>query len=200
MKRFLSFLLVAVLLLSSCGRTLNNKEETLAEFTDALKVYDRDAMSALLTEFPDKSQYVYLDDIFNDAKYIELYRLLYSDIDYKVKSSSKNQIVAEFTMPDIKSLYTGVVAIVMNIAISDQTLVDKLDENEENGIILTQEMMLTLAKQGKAASMTKEYTLTFTEKDGKTVIACDDELRALMTGDFFLSKNTTLEEVNNSTD
>ena len=31
--------------------------------------------------------------------------------------------------------------------------------------------------------------LTLIEKNGKTVIACDDELRLLMTGDLFLSKN-----------
>lgn len=197
MKRFVLLLTVVAILLSSCSYNVKNKEDTLEQFTEALRVYDREAMTDLLTEFPDKTPYVYLDDIFNDDKYIELYRILYPEITYAVTSSENDRLVVEYTMPDVQALYTGVVAMVMNLAMSDESLVDKLDENEENGIILIQEMMLALARQGNSVTTTtREYTLSFKEENGKTVIVCDDELRALITGNFFLSKKSTLAELN----
>lgn len=197
MKRIVLILLSAVLIfsLTGCGsRQSEDEEEVLAAFTEALRVYDREAMTALLTEFPDNTAYVYLDDIFNDEAYILLYQTLYSDITYAVRSREKNRIVAEYTMPDVQTLYAGVSAAVLNLALTDETLQEKLQENDENALILIQQTMLSWAKQeDMVETMTQEYTLSFTEKDGKTVIVCDDELRALITGNFFLSKKTTLE-------
>ena len=97
-------------------------------------------------------------------------------------------------MPDVQTLYAGVSAAVLNLALTDETLQEKLQENDENALILIQQTMLSWAEQeDMVETMTQEYTLSFTEKDGKTVIVCDDELRALITGNFFLSKKTTLE-------
>ncbi len=201
MKRVFLLLTTIVLLLSFCGCKASvsqeDAESTLAQFTDALKIYDREAMSALLTEFPDKTLYVYLDDIFNDEKYIELYRLLYTDITYAVKSYENNRMTVEFTMPNVQKMYTNVSALILNLALTDEELVSKLEDGDENGIILIQEMMLALAKQdGGVETMTQQFTLSFTYKGEKNVIVCDDELRALITGNFFLSKNSTLAEVN----
>ena len=135
------------------------------------------------------------DDIFNDAKYQELYRLLYTDITYAIKSTKNNRITAEFTMPNVQKLYANAAAMVTNLAFMDETLVDKLNENEENGIILIQELMLEMAKQdGKVETMEQEFTLSFAENNGKVVIVCDDELKALLTGNFFLSKNVKVPE------
>ncbi len=195
MKRLIVLLIAITMLLVSCGPAFNEEEQTLKQFVDAMKVYDTTEMSEFLTEFPDNTPYVYLDDIFNDAKYQELYRLLYTDIEYAVTSSENNRLTVDFTMPNVQKLYTDTAAMVMNLALSDETLVNKLNENEENGIVLIQEMMLALAKQeGSVERMTRTFTLTFERKGTKKVIVCDDELRALLTGNFFLSKNTKLPE------
>lgn len=195
MKRIILLVLAFVLLLTSCGIGTSAEEQTLERFTEAMRIYDKQAMAELLTAFPDKSPYVYLDDIFNDAKYQELYRLLYTDITYAIKSTKNNRITAEFTMPNVQKLYANAAAMVTNLAFMDETLVDKLNENEENGIILIQELMLEMAKQdGKVETMEQEFTLSFAENNGKVVIVCDDELKALLTGNFFLSKNVKVPE------
>ncbi len=203
MKRFFLLVVITVMLLSltgcGVGVTDHQMEKTLSQFTEALKEYDRDAMAALLTEFPDNSAYVYLDDIFNDDAYIKLYQTLFSEITYEIKSCEKNQIVAEYSMPNIQELYSTVTALILQMALSDENLSQKLAEDDQNGIILIQETMLSFAEESHyVETMEQEFTLTFTEVGGKTVIECNDELRALITGNFFLSKSTTLDEVNNA--
>lgn len=193
MKRLFVLLIAIVMLLTSCGPSSREEEQVLKQFYEGMKTYDTAAMAEVLSEFPDNKPYVYLDDIFNDAKYQELYRLLYTDIEYAVTSSENNRLTVDFTMPNVQKLYTDTAAMVMNLALSDESLVDKLNENEKNGIILIQEMMLALAKQeGNVEMMTETYVLTFKRQGRKSVIVCDDELRALLTGNFFLSKNTKL--------
>lgn len=195
MKRFILLLSVFAIMLVSCSGAATAEKQAFEQFSVALKTYNKQAMADLLTEFPDHTPYVYLDDIFNDQKYIELYRKLYTDITYAVKSTENDRITVEVIMPNVQKLYTDTAAYVMSLALTDPELVNKLDENEENGIILIQEMMLALAEQeGAVETMTEEFTLTFTEKEGKTVIVCDDQLRALITGNFFLSKNSTISD------
>ena len=195
MKRIALLIIASVLLLTSCGIRNSAEARTLARFTEALKRYDKPAMTEMLTAFPDKTPYVYLDDIFNDPKYQELYRLLYTDITYAVKSKENNRLTVEFTMPNIQMLYANAAAMVTNLAFMDETLVDKLNENEENGIILIQELMLEMARQeGKVETMKQKFTLSFAEKNGETLIVCDDELKALLTGNFFLSKSVKVPE------
>ncbi len=195
MKRIIPLITALLLMLTSCRSAASVQEQTLAEFTDAMRVYDKQAMTELLTVFPDKKPYVYLDDIFNDEKYQQLYRSLYIDITYAIKSKENNRITAEFTMPNVQKLYANAAAMVTNLAFMDETLVEKLNENEMNGIILIQELMLEMVKQEEnVETMKQEFTLSFAEKNGKTVIVCDDELKALLTGNFFLSKNVMVPE------
>ena len=75
MKRITAgFVLICILFsFGSCQKN-NGLIEQLFE---GLKTYDRAIMSEVLTEFPDNSSYVYLDDIFNDEKYIKIYQLLF---------------------------------------------------------------------------------------------------------------------------
>lgn len=199
MKRIVLFLLMIVMLFSFCGCSSVSSEDaesTLDQFVKALKVYDKTAMSEHLTAFPDNSAYVYLDDIFNDTGYMELYRLLYGDLSYEIKSYEDDQMVVSFTMPNVQKLYTDVSGLVLSLAMSDTTLQEKLAENDENGIVLIREMMLSLAAQNKGIEqMTEDFILTFKNGGEKALILCDDELKALMTGNFFLSKNTTLESI-----
>ena len=137
-------------------------EETTALFTEALREYNREEMAVYLTQFPDNTAYVYLDDIFNDTGYIELYRMLYPNITYSIQSFEKNRAVIEYTMPNIQKLYTNVSAAVLNLALTDETLQQKLAENDENGIILIREMMLYYASSGNGIeNMTQQFTLTF---------------------------------------
>ena len=200
MKRFFLLLIAAVMLISSAGCSVSIDEskmnDTLTLFTNALKVYDRDAMTLLVTEFPDKTEYVYLDDIFNDEPYINLYRILFSDITYEIKSCEKNRIIAEFTMPNVQQLYSTVLAEVFQMVMSNEELQAKLDEDDQNGVILTQEMMLSLAINGEYETMIQEFTLTFKEKEDRVILVCDDQFRALITGNFFLSRNISQSDVN----
>lgn len=199
--RKLAVLLAAVIVLLTCGGCSSGvsreaMEETTALFTEALREYNREEMAVYLTQFPDNTAYVYLDDIFNDTGYIELYRMLYPNITYSIQSFEKNRAVIEYTMPNIQKLYTNVSAAVLNLALTDETLQQKLAENDENGIILIREMMLYYASSGNGIeNMTQQFTLTFQKKEGRTVIVCDDALRALITGNFFLSKNMTQESI-----
>ena len=190
MKRIFAFM-AALAMLLGLGGCSNANQSVVDQFVRGLNEYDRTVMAECLTEFPNNESYVYLDDIFNDAKYIELYQLLYGDISYKVKKTKGNKMTVEVTMPNVQKLYTETAAYVMNIAMSDKTLTDKLDENEENGIILMQEMMLAFARQENTVEeMVQDYELTFRESEGRMLIVCDDQLRAMMTGNFFLSKST----------
>lgn len=187
-----------MLTLCACGGVpqQSEMEQTLAEFVAALKVYDREKMAELLTEFPDNSKYVYYDDIFNDAGYIEMYRLLYTELAYKVVSAEGNQLIVEAEMPNVQALYSNILALVLQMSLDDATLQEKLGENDENGSVLVREMMLAYVKQGyDTEKMTTNFTLSFEKKSGKTVLTCDDELRAFMTGNFFLSKSNTIENI-----
>ncbi|MBQ7936391.1 MAG: hypothetical protein IJ333_08645 [Clostridia bacterium] len=202
MKRILAFCTVLMMLVSfsGCSRSFpkEDMEQTLAEFTEALKGYDREKMTSHLTEFPDHSQYVYLDDIFNDEAYMELYQLLYPQITYTVQSATDHQLIVDVTMPNVQMLYTNVMTLVLQMAMEDGELQQKLSESDENGIVLIQELMLAYVRQGnEVETMTQTFTLSFDAKDGKPVIVCDDQLRALITGNFFLSKNSTLAEIGN---
>lgn len=203
MKRFVLFLLAAVMLFSMAGcsgrLSQTEMEATLSDFTEALREYDRDAMTELLTEFPDNSAYVYLDDIFNDDPYIELYRVLFPDITYEIQAVKGNKLTVKYTMPNVQGLYSTVSALALQMAMSDESFQEKLSENDENGIVFIQEMMLYLALQGEdVETMTEEFTLTFKERGDQAVIVCNDELRALMTGNFFLSKNMREDEIGES--
>lgn len=193
MKRFILILVSVVLMLTSCSGVTSSEERLVEQFTTAMKTYNKQAMTELLTDFPDKTPYVYIDDIFNDQKYVDLYRKLYTNISYEIKSSENDSITIEMTMPNIQKLYTDSAAFVMNLALSDTELINKLDENEENGVILIQEIMLAYADQKDAVeTMTAEFTLKTVEEEGKLLIVCDDALRAMLTGNFFLAKNSTL--------
>lgn len=195
MKRLVLILLTVLLMFTSCSGVSSAEKKLIEQFTTAMKSYNKQAMSELLTEFPDKTPYVYIDDIFNDQKYVDLYRKLYTNISYEIKSSKNDSITIEMTMPNIQKLYTDSAAFVMNLALSDTELISKLDENEENGVILIQEIMLTYADQKDAVEMmTVEFTLKTVRDGGKLRIVCDDALRAMLTGNFFLSKNSTLAD------
>ncbi len=199
MKRVLSAFLIAILLLSMCSCGTKNKdamEQTFSAFMEALKVYDREQMTQLLTEFPDNTPYVYFDDIFNDTQYIEMYQILFADITYSIVEAKGDRLTVSVTMPNVQKLHAQITALVMNMALEDQALLNKLSENDENGSVLMREMMLAYAKNGyEMEQMTEEFTLRFTTKEEKTVLLCDDELRALMTGNFFLAKNDTRAEI-----
>lgn len=202
MKRVLVALLIGVLLLSMCG-CANKKEtameQTVSAFMEALRVYDREQMTELLSEFPDKTPYVYYDDIFNDTQYMEMYRILFADLTYSVVKVEDGRLAVSVTMPNVQKLYSDISAMVLNMALEDEALLTKLSENDENASILVREMMLAYAKNGyEMEQITEEFTLSFATKEGKSVLLCDDALRALMTGNFFLAKNDTQAEIHSA--
>ncbi len=199
MKRIVIILSIIALLLgfSGCSPSVssNEMEKTMGQFMDALKVYDREKMTACLDEFPDGSAYVYLDDIFNDEGYMELYRLTFKDLEYSIEDIEKNSLTIQCTNTDIQSLYSEVTATVMQMALSDEALQKKLDEDEKNGVILVRELMLSLARENKNLKRTTNtYTVSFKITNGKVILICNDELRSLMTGRFFLSKNMPISD------
>ncbi len=198
MKRVLLFCFTVVLLLTTVGCQTklpqSEMENTTKEFMVALQSYDRAAMSVVLSAFPDNTPYVYVDDIFNDPGYVEMYRLLFKDISYRVVGADKNGLTVEVTMPNVQELYVRVMGVVFQMALTNPELEQKLGESSENGSVLVREIMLDQVKRGQVPqSFTEEFILSFGQKDGQTVICCDDTLRTLMTGKFFLSKNTTIQ-------
>lgn len=186
MKRFgaVAILLVFILMLSGCSK----HEDTVDRFFEGLKIYDREIMGEVLNEFPDNSRFAYVDDIFNDEGYRKTYVKLFSSIDYKILATDGDIIKIRVTMPNIQRLYTEVSAWVLNQAIADAELQSRLEENEMNGVLLIQEIMYSYAinQPEKIEAITEDFELRFTE-DGK--ILCTDSVRALMTGNLFLSKN-----------
>ncbi len=204
MKRItaLAVIFALVVILSGCGHKISREDaqSVVDPFFAALKEYDREAMSGYLTEFPDNTGYVYVDDIFNDEAYVKLYRQLYSSITYSIKSIEGNRVIFEVSMPNIHALYTDISARIMSLTLMDETLRDKLEENSENAVILLQETMLSIATQNpdQIEKMTQEYTLTLQKKNGTYQIATDDEVRKLLTGNLFLAKSTTFESMNST--
>ena len=190
MKRIVAFsaMIIMLLSLSAC------KYDTaiVDRLFEGLKVYDRSVMSEVLTEFPDNSEYVYLDDIFNDEKYIKIYQELYKDIDYEIIKIDQYSAKVKVKMPNVQKLFTDVSAWVLSSALEDAELSNKLAENDYNGILLIQELMYAYATNGnyEVQSLNTEFNLRFEEADEKKYIICDEELRALITGNFYLSKNT----------
>ena len=200
MKKIVSILLILCLLLgfSGCSPSVSatEMEATLAQFMDALKIYDREAMTACLDVFPDSSGYVYLDDIYNDEGYMELYRLTFGDLEYTIQETEKNTVTIRCKNSDIQTLYTNVTSTVLQMAMTDPTLQNKLNEDEENGIVLVRELMLSFAREKKNLEQSEDsYTLSFKKENGKVYILCDDELRCLITGRFFLSKNMLVSDL-----
>ncbi len=199
MKRItgLALIFALVIMLSGCGHKINREDAqgVLDPFFAALKEYDREEMSNYLSDFPDNSGYVYIDDIFNDEAYVKLYRQLYSSITYSVKSINGKSVVLEVSMPNIHTLYTDISARIMSLTLMDESLRDKLEENSENAVVLLQETMLSIATQTpeQIEKMTQEYTLTFQKENGTYQIVADDEVRKLLTGNLFLAKSTKVE-------
>lgn len=203
MKRMVAFaLLVAlIIVLSGCGHKISHEDaqSVVEPFFAALKEYDRAEMTAYLSEFPDNSEYVYVDDIFNDEAYIKLYQQLYSSITYSIKSTSGAKVVLEVSMPNIHALYTDISARIMNLTLMDESLRDKLEENSENAVVLLQQTMLSIAAENpeQVETMKEEFTLTFQNENGSYKIVTDDELRKLLTGNLFLAKSATAESMMN---
>lgn len=202
MKRILLLLICAVFLFSgaACGTkrgSLSEKEMTnaLNAFVSSMSNYDIEEMTSELTEFPNKDPYVYLDDIFNDEAYTALYRAVYYNISHKVKRAEADQLVVEFTMPDIRQLYITISSAVLNMALNDPDLQQKLNEDEMNGVILIQQAMLSAAAKGNYDTMKQEFTLSFKKENDSVLIVCDDELRALLTGNLFLSRNMKKDDI-----
>ncbi len=200
MRKIIAVLSIMVILLgfNGCSPSVssNEMEKTIDQFMDALKIYDREAMTGYLDEFPDSSDYVYLDDIYNDEGYMELYRLTFGGLEYSIEDVNKNALTIQCTNTDIQNLYNNVTTMVMQMAISDETLQKKLDEDEENGIVLVRELMLSLARENKNLQRsTNTYTISFEKANGKVKLICDDELRTLMTGRFFLAKNMRISDL-----
>jgi hypothetical protein len=188
MKRFWIWLLLLMLLLSLCG--CNQKCETVDRLFDGLKEYDISAMSEVLDEFPDNSRFVYLDDIFNDEGYQKTYKLLYPSVEYKIVSVDKHFATVKVSMPNIQKLFSDASSVATAMALEDAELRNRLNESDFNGIILIQEIMYSYAQQPDRVEMMNEtFKLRFNE-DG--TIVCNDSLRALITGNFFLSKNTRI--------
>ena len=189
MKRIVAFsaMIIMLLSLSAC------KYDTaiVDRLFEGLKVYDRSVMSEVLTEFPDNSEYVYLDDIFNDEKYVKIYQDLYKDIDYEIIKIDQYSAKVKVKMPNIQKLFTDVSAWVLSAALEDAELSNKLAENDYNGIILIQELMYAYATNGnyEMETLETEFNLRFKDAGGKKYIQCDEEVRALITGNFYLSKN-----------
>lgn len=198
----LCLLLVIVGCLGGCSSTedVSNEEyKTLIDnfFVD-LKSYNVDGMKEHLNVFPNKSEYVYLDDIFNDEPYKELYRILYPKLTYEVKSVESNIAIVEVTMPNIQQLYATTSMGVTNLALEDETLKQILMQDENKSIELIQQTMLAAARtEGRVNDMTVEFTLTFDREGDKLMIMADDQLRALLTGNFYISKSQRIDEIVN---
>ena len=186
MKRFGALVILMAFLVSLSG--CSTKVAAVDRLFEGLRAYDRETMSEVLTEFPDNSRFVYVDDIFNDEGYCKIYRQLYSSIEYKVVSANSKTVKVKVTMPNVQKLYTEVSAWVMSEALNDPDLQGRLEENDTNGVILIQEIMYSYAvnQPEQIETITEEFQLFLTE-DGK--IQCTDTLRALITGNLFLSKN-----------
>lgn len=192
MKRIVAFIvmILVTLSLSAC----KYDAATIDRLFEGLKAYDRSIMSEVLTEFPDNSGYVYLDDIFNDEKYIKIYQELYKDINYDIIKIDQYSAKVKVKMPNVQKLFTDVSAWVLSSALEDAELSNKLAENDYNGIILIQELMYAYATNDnyEIETMDAEFNLRFEEGGGKRYIRCDEELRALITGNFYLSKNNRI--------
>lgn len=193
MKRIVAIVVLLCVLcsFSSCRRD----ESQIERLFEGLKVYDRAVMSEVLTDFPNNSEYVYLDDIFNDEKYIKIYQTLYNDIEYEIIKLDQYSAKIQVRMPDIQKLFTDVSAWVLSAALEDTELSNKLAENDYNGVLLIQELMYAYAtgENYEVQTMDAEFNLRFKEVGGKTYIESDEELRALITGNFYLSKNLRSE-------
>ena len=189
MKRIMAFLATIVMLLSLSACKYDTA--TVDRLFEGIKNYDRSVMSEVLTEFPNNSEYVYLDDIFNDEKYIKVYQVLYEDIDYEIIKIDQYSAKVKVKMPNIQKLFTDVSAWVLSSALEDAQLSNKLAENDYNGIILIQELMYAYAtnENYEVEMLETEFNLRFKESGGKKYIQCDEEVRALITGNFYLSKN-----------
>ncbi len=170
-------------------------DATIDELVFDLKKYDIAAMKQHLNSFPDKSQYVYLDDIFNDEPYQELYRMLYPKITYKVLSHTENTASIEATMPNIQSLFTTIEMNAAMLALEDEEFKNILLQDETKSIELIQQAMLAAArKENGVPMMTEEFTLSFDWVGDRLVILSDDQLRAFITGNFVISKGERVEE------
>jgi hypothetical protein len=193
MKRLIAFIVLFSILLSLSA--CQKYEKQIDRLFEGLKTYDRSIMSEVLTEFPDNSSYVYLDDIFNDEKYIKIYQALFSDIEYEIIKTNSRSATVKVKMPDIQKLYSDVSAWALSAALEDPELSNKLAENDYNGIVLIQELMYAYATNGNYEMQTleSEFNLYFERVNGKEYILCDDQLRALITGNFYLSKNIRSE-------
>ena len=189
MKRLIAFIVLFSILLSLSA--CQKYEKQIDRLFEGLKTYDRSIMSEVLTEFPDNSSYVYLDDIFNDEKYIKIYQALFSDIEYEIIKTNSRSATVKVKMPDIQKLFSDVSAWVLSAALEDADLSNKLAENDYNGIVLIQELMYAYATNDEyqVQVLETEFDLQFEEVNGKTYILCNDDLRALITGNFYLSKN-----------
>ncbi len=197
MKRIIAIvlLLATALVMGACS-SYEAETACIDAFMKATQKYDRQEMRSYLTEFPDNSEYVYVDDIFNDSRYVQLYQLLYKDLKYEIKKISGDEAVIKCKMPNIQELYNLATTTAMNYALADSTLFEKLQESEENGAVFTQELMFGFAEKGDNISMMEqEFTLSLVRENRTVLIECDDQLKALITGNFYLSRKMRIDDI-----
>lgn len=194
MKRFCLIVIVTLMIMLFCGCSGVSDhadiDRVLKGFFSGLKAYDRAVMTEHLTEFPDNSAYDFPDDIFNDNSYVELYKSLYTDITYAVTSYEKNSVSLKVTMPNIGALYDLTCVKVKTLAENNPALKDKL---AGDNVIFMQEMMRELAADG-VENVAFEFTLDLKSDEEKICIVNNDELRNLLTGNFFSVKVSEVEE------
>lgn len=191
MKKLIAFIIITVTLLTTVGCSLlSGPRTTVDSLFKALETYDADAITKLVTEFPNNDDCGVTYDLFSDEVYINLYKAAYTNLSFKVASlntENKNAtMVVTVTHPDLKTAYTNATYSSMALLMSDEALYNDFMNNPDKDFsYLVPTQIRNMVQSGNVENIETTFTISLREDDDGWKIITDDELKNLISSNLY---------------
>ena len=193
--RFIALALAAMLLFSFTGCANNSANGAVTSLFKALKTYDTEAITEVVTVFPDTNDCGVTYDLFSDEAYVALFQEAYDDLSYTVENVVENDNTATVTLkmthPDFKTAYSTAMYSVAALVFSDSKFYDQVMSDETADIsYLVPQQIKNMYVNESIETIETNYTLTLTNENGNWKINTDDQLKNLMSCNLYTITST----------
>lgn len=184
-KKITSIILALVILLTCSACQENSVEGVVTSLFKALKTYDPDGISKIVTEFPNTDDCGVNYDLFSDEAYVTLFRTAYGNLSYTINSITKNEnaatVALTMTHPDFKSSYSTALYSVTALMLTDEKLYNQVMSDQEANIsYLVPQQMKNMYLSKNIETITTDFTLELIKENDTWKIKTDNQLKNLM--------------------
>ena len=194
-KNIIALALATILLFSLTSCTNSSAEGAITSLFKALKTYDTEAITEVVTEFPNTNDCGVTYDLFSDEAYVVLFREAYGELTYSIDNIVENEssatVTLKMTHPDFKSAYSTAMYSVAALVFSDSKFYEQVMSDETADIsYLVPQQMKNMYVNEKIETIETTYTLTLINDNGAWKINTDDQLKNLMSCNLYTITST----------